>query len=219
MVNNRKEMTKSIVVLSIIALISGILLSVVSQLTALTEEEINRKIFATLNQIYNAENGWEIQEFSGESNVTGIYKAKGEEYYIVLATGRGKAGEVEMFVSFVHRQITNARPGRVPDDPGYKERIYEESFLNQFKLSIDNEMFNSEAGGTFDNAAGATLTSRGAITAVRNAVNAYKQFIGEAGSNDSEAGATITSKIAVENAVNEYKLNTYMLFIGEAEKL
>ncbi len=179
MTDNRKEMTKSIVVLSVIALISGLLLSIVSQVTALTKEEKDRKIYKTLNEIYSAEQGFERLAEDGEyDKVTGIFKAKGTEYYIVLATGKGKNGDLEMYVGFEGRQIENVLPGKVNDDPGYKERIYAESYLNQFKVNIDGNLFDGGGSG-FDSAAGATYTSKGALEAIINAINAYKQYTAE----------------------------------------
>jgi Na+-translocating ferredoxin:NAD+ oxidoreductase RnfG subunit len=183
MVNNNKEMLRSILVLTVIALISGILLSAVFQVTALTQEEKDRKVFKTLNSIYDAPDGYEKLDYNGNNkNVIAIYRAKNTERYTVIGKGKGKNGNLEMYVTFSGREIIDVRPGTVKDDPGYKDAIYAQSYLNQFKVNIDTNLFEKYGNGNdFDAASGATYSSKGALEAIRNAVDGYKYYYEEAG--------------------------------------
>lgn len=172
-VDNKKEMLISVMVLSVIAVISGILLALVFQFTKITQEELNRRISAKLNTIYLAQNGYEQIEVEQNSNITGFYKAVGEDYSIIIAKGQGYNGSLEMYVSFIGQNIVKLTPGRNSDTPGMKEKALTEEYLSQYYVDIYNNVFEFSSEG-FDVASGATYTSNGVLGAVNNAVTLYK---------------------------------------------
>lgn len=175
MINNSKEMSKSIIVLSVIALLSGLLLAIVSQVTAITEEELLKRITENLNEIHYAENGYEKIE-TDDQNINGFFKAKNEDYYVVIGLGKGYGGTLEMYVSFQGNNIVNVQSGKNSDTPGIRDNALNEGYLSNYYVDIYNAVFDF-SGNDFDSAAGATYTSNGVLTAVKNAVIVYKSYI------------------------------------------
>jgi len=172
----KRDILRSVIVLSAITLVAGILLSVVFQVTRITPEEERQRVFKKLNAIYLAPNGYvevEVESRPGES-VEALYKADGEDYYIVISNGAGYKGPIQLYVSFEGTKLVMISLGSNSDTPGIKEDVCKESSLAQFDGDI-NEKDYSQA--QFDAVAGATYTSGGVIAAVRNAVTFYKNYL------------------------------------------
>jgi len=176
MINNNKEMSRSIIVLSVIALISGLLLSMVFQLTKITEDEEMARITKNLNIIHFAENGYEKIETNDNNNENNFFKAVGEDYFIVIGTGQGYGGTLEMYVSFCGNEIINLKAGTNSDTPGMRENALNNEYYSTFYVDIYNAVFEFSDEG-FDSAVGATFTSNGVLAAVKDAVTLYKSYI------------------------------------------
>lgn len=107
--------------------------------------------------------------------ILGFYKADGENYYILLAQGRGYGGNLELYVSISDNKIVDIKVGTNSDTPGIKDKAFSQEYLSQYYVDIYGAAF--EFGNDIDAAAGATYTSNGVLQAVRAAVNQYKMYI------------------------------------------
>jgi len=170
----KRDILRTVIVLSVITLVAGILLSVVFQITRITPEEERQRVYKKLNAIYLAPNGYvEVESRPGES-VEAFYKADGEDYYIVISNGAGYKGFIQLFVSFEGTELVRITVGNNSDTPGIKEDVFKESYLSQFHGDIYEKDYSQ---ANFDAVAGATYTSGGVIAAARNAVTFYKNYL------------------------------------------
>ncbi|MDD4003375.1 MAG: FMN-binding protein [Clostridia bacterium] len=172
MIKNERQMIKSIIVLSAISLIAGFLLAVVSQLTYVSAEELRERMYNKLNKIYAA-NYQEI-DVPLNDNVKGFYIASDEDYYIIIAKGKGYGGDIELYISFSGSEIVLISEGSNSETPGISGKALNPDNYSQYYTDINGKPF--EMGEDIDAAAGATKSSKGILTAVKNAVAQYKTY-------------------------------------------
>jgi hypothetical protein len=137
--------------------------------------------------MHEARNGW-VKIETDAQYVNGMYRAVGEDYYIVRSTGNGYRSEkrggarIELYVLFSGRQILGVEMGEHEESQGRSgvARVLSDEYLAQFKVNIDNVVFKYKDEGSFDfdTTAEATYTQNGILEAVTIAVNAYKAYLG-----------------------------------------
>lgn len=171
--DNTRQMLKSIAVLSAISLIAGLLLALFYQLTFVSAEELKQRNLAKLARIYPAK--FEEVETELNDGISGIYKAEDEDFYIILAQGKGFKDTLELYVGFRGTEIELIKVGKNSDTPGIKEKAFKDEYLSQYYVDINNAAF--VMGQDVDSAAGATYTSGGVLQAVKAAVLQYKMYI------------------------------------------
>lgn len=172
MIKNERQMAKSIIVLSAISLIAGLLLAVVYQLTRVDGEKELQRLFEKLSSIHAAE----YQEVNAQlnENVSGFYKAKDEDYYIIIAKGKGYGGDIELFISFSGTEIVQITAGAHSETPGISAKALNSDYYSQYYTDITDKPF--VMGEDVDAAAGATNSSKGILAAVKNAVIQYRAY-------------------------------------------
>lgn len=202
----KRDILKSVIVLSAITLIAGLLLGIVSQFTQITEQEQRERVFRKLNAIYLATNGYTSVEHDQNDNIDGLYRAKDEDYYIVVSRGSGYKGPIQLFVSFRGNELVKITVGSNSDSPGIKDNVFKESYLQQYYGDIYEKVYEFSKEG-IDSVSGATYTSNGVMNAVRNAVNFYKQYI-EGKTAEDILFAKLNSIYDAENGWTDLKVTS-----------
>ncbi len=168
----KKGIAQCVIVLALIAGISGALLGLVNQITYVSEEET---IARQLSKMYDADSFEQVDEIDGVR----LYLAKSgaDEFVIGIANGAGGyGGNVPMYVSFEGSKITDVKAG------ANQETIktpFKEDYLGQFVgLDVNTLDENKAQGGLeVDTVSGATLSSTAIIDGVTDAALAYKKYL------------------------------------------
>lgn len=182
-----KNILIPVIVLVIIALISGVLLAVVNQFTTVSEEELEERTIKKINEVYECSEGFEkITYEASDKNVNDsikyFYKAKdGKDTYVVVSSGKGGyGGEVEMYTVFSGKEIIKIGKGANKETPGVSDNALSENYFERFYNIDVTQIDGFTLGGTEDNSvdgvSGATFSSTGVLNAVSNASKFYKEY-------------------------------------------
>lgn len=178
----RKELwtsaVKPIVVLVVICSIVGLLLGAVNSLTlpviAANREAEARAVYSALIP--------DASDFAALScevpGVTACMEAAEGKGYVVTAQAKGYSGQVPMGVAFdADGTIANVVGMSNTETPGLGTKVADEGFSSQFvgraaePLSLDD----------IDAVTGATISSKAALAAVNQAIEAYRAVAGSEG--------------------------------------
>ena len=181
---SRKLFLRCVTVLSCIALVSGLLLGLVSQITAITPEEQMQRAVAKVNALregdyaeaetsvpMTGERG-EIQSFFVDRN------SGGRVYAAVIIGYRGYGGDISFTVIIEEGAVSQIAVGSNSETPGVSDAaLKNEQFLNSFlrPLSELDELLNGPTDG-IDSATGATYSSRGTKNAFATLAAFWMQF-------------------------------------------
>ena len=174
-----KDLIKAVVILAVIALISGALLGLFYQITFVTEAEKEQRIVASLQNIYKSDN-YEKIDFRTDNtelnkSIQYFFEDKSAKVYIIVATGKsGYKDKVPMYVIIKDDKIIALKEGNKKETPGISDAAFSEEYFNKFLKPIKELDF----GEDIDTETGATYSRRAVISSVENAVNFYKQYKG-----------------------------------------
>lgn len=156
----KKDFFKIVLVLSVIALISGIMLGVVNELTKIDEEQaILDAVSSEFSYVTNLESiGLDTINFSAEQNsaiekIGRIEKAfKSESTYIILAYGKGAfSNEVGLLIAIQEQKIIDIIAYDSGETPGLGSKALEEDYIGQFKnvdiSNFDNYQLSNDSSG------------------------------------------------------------------------
>ena len=177
----KKDMVKSVVVLTAIALVSGVLLGLFHQLTALTADEEEARVLEKLAEVVELRDPQKVDRMGADDEgVRYFYRdtdAAGEEYYILVTEGEGGyGGPVEMFVLVQHDRIFRLAVGSNAETPSKLEQILNESYLAQYLDKDITAIGEFVLNGGGENGVDAVVSVTRSATAVNNAVNAAVRF-------------------------------------------
>ena len=187
-----KTFVKCVTVLACIALVAGILLGLVSQVTAISEEEqaarAVKKIEAIRAGDYRAEDLSAYETNLERGRVSYLFSERGETvWYAAVTVGYGGyGGEVELFVLLEGDVVREIGVGSNKETPGISDNaLKNESYFAQYKGKTVARIAAalSEGGAGIENASGATYSSRG----TKNAMAALAEFL--CGYFENEGGA------------------------------
>lgn len=172
-----KDILKAVLVLAGIALISGLLLGFVYPATRLSEEELIARAKKPLPDIYAAEDYELIRYESASVPVDYFFQVKGEETYIILATGSGGyGGDVQMYVVVKENQIIRLSKGTAGETPGVSDKAFSNAYYSQFYGKDITKVGKFTFDGGVDAATGATRSSTAILNAVNKAVVFFTEF-------------------------------------------
>lgn len=182
-----KNILIPVLVLVIISLISGLLLSIVNQFTIVTAEELEERTKDKINQVYECKEGFEKIEYTPsmdeklDDDIKYFYKAlDGKNVYIVVSTGKGYGGDVEMYTIFQDRKIVKITKGTNKETPGVSDNAFEkdnfEKYYNIDIIQIDGFVLGGTQDNSVDAVSGATFSSKGILGAVSSASKYYKEY-------------------------------------------
>ncbi len=182
-----KDIMRTVIVLSIIALISGGLLGIVDSFTQIDENEmLARKIAST--GIYTGEDDLiklslsdgGISQGYPDGELRNVFKG-GEQYIIHAAGMGGYGGAVELLINIENNTIKKIVKYSAEETPGLGTKAFENSYLTQF---YNKDLAEVEAfvrvttppadANEIDAVSGATKSSGAVINAVNVAVVWYR---------------------------------------------
>lgn len=183
-----REYLKMVIVLAAICGISGFSLAYLKETTEpIIEEQVLEFVQGpALKRVYpNAENDpiAERKIFkSGDKEITVFpFMENNQLMGIALeSTGGGFGGDIGMMVGFNLDRDTLIAVGvtSMSETPGIGTLITEPKFANQFKeQTLDINL--TSRGGNIDTISGATVSSVGAVDAVKNAAKEYQALKGD----------------------------------------
>lgn len=181
-----KDMVKPAVVLVVICAIVGFLLGSANNLT-LPTIMANReaRAWATYSALIPEASGFE-ELACDVPGVTACMQATDGSGYAIIAQSKGYSSQVPMAVAFDREgTVTNVIGMDNTETPGLGTKVQLPDFTDQFlgraaePLTIDD----------IDAVTGATISSKAALAAVNEAIEAYRSTAGEA-----PAAATSTEK-------------------------
>ena len=190
-----KDILKTIIILSALALISGILLGGVNSFTQVDPEE---QIKAKLNLVYD--NPSELvkvglsgnpsikpvtdPEITAQGRVLNAYKSP-DGVYVLRALGKGGyGGDIRLLYAIQNDKILKIAVFRHSETPGLGSKGFEENYLKRFYNknidSIEKFTLGKSGGSEIQALTGATFTSNAIINATNVAIVWYN--------NNKEAG-------------------------------
>lgn len=192
----KKDFLRSVGVLSAIAVVAGLLLGFVYQITYISDEEKEARMLEKLSAIYvisDAETlykkGGDVNRFESEDDalnkaVSYFYEAKnevGETVHVIVCEGKGgNGGNIEMYTVIADGKIVKLASGTNSETPGFKDKVFTSAFYEKFYGRELSELKQFELKGSGENGvdavSGATYTSTGTVNAINNAVRFYLEF-------------------------------------------
>ena len=192
----KKDFLRSVGVLSLIAVVAGLLLGLMYQITYLSDEEKEARMLAKLSAVYVISDAEKLYQKGGEDNrfesedpslnkmVSYFYEAKnesGETVYVIVCEGKGgNGGNIEMYTVISSDCIVKLASGTNSETPGFKDKVFTSSFYEKFygRDLAELEQFELKGSGEngVDAVSGATYTSTGTVNAINNAVRFYLEF-------------------------------------------
>lgn len=166
----KKEIIGGMVVLCVIASLSGYLLAQVYQVTKpkidyqkkIEEEKLNKEIFPEGVKFEQKEkNGvkyLDVYDKDGKE-IGKIFEVKSMGYggYIYLKVGIDSEMKIKDIKVIQHNET-----------PGLGAKITQKSFLDQFKGKTKEKIASKSEGGEIDTITGATISSKAVINGIRN---------------------------------------------------
>ncbi len=201
-INKNNEIFKPIFVLTAICLIIAAALSLTNSLTEakiakITEENKTKEMSAILPAKTYLQVDFKLDPTKEDANFS-MYKAmNGEqvEGYIITTSAKGYGGEIVVMTAFDSGSTIKAVSILNADNetPGLGQNVTTEAFTSQFK-GVNNELVvvktaPDNMAGEIKAVTGATISSKGTISAVNTARNALEEFL-TLPSNKSIGGGT-----------------------------
>ncbi|WP_243547183.1 RnfABCDGE type electron transport complex subunit G [Pseudodesulfovibrio tunisiensis] len=184
-----KEMMKMMVVLSLICGLSGVTLAALKQATApIIEEQVLTFVQApAIEQVLNDYDNNPIKdrrkfEMDGSSITVFPAMKDGRLNGVAFETsGKGYGGQIGVMVGFDMTANTLSGIGitTMKETPGLGSRVTGHGFTTQFKGHALDSMKLKKNGGDIDAVAGATISSTGTVSAVREAVSIFNTLKGK----------------------------------------
>jgi electron transport complex protein RnfG len=213
-VNMMKDLIKVVIILSVIAIIAGVLLGGVYVLTKVNaDDQLNKKVKElfpeyeiieklTLQSDFDSKIP---QEISTKGSIKNVFKTNDNTYIFHTSGKGGYGGEIELLIAIKDNKINKILVYSASETPGVGSRVLEGKYINQF-INVDITAFEgfklskAAAGDIKNYFDGATSSDNTEVTgsADRNVV--------------AVSGATRTSN-AVLNAVN-CAVYAYISIIG-----
>ena len=184
-----REIIRMVVVLTIIAAVSGMLLLFVQKSTAtpIANNQLKNILGPKLDQLFPEKSNDPIAErrvlslAEGEGGLT-FFPVKKDGELAALAMevfSKGYKGEVGILVGIdvAAGQLVGMRVTKHHETPGLGARAEEAEFYNQFDgLALDKTV---EVGGPIDAISGATITSTAVCSGVTMALKTYQEHQSE----------------------------------------
>lgn len=179
--NKIKEYARMIVVLTVIAAVCGFLLATVKDMTALRIEEqllVNVKSPAVKSVLAGSDNDLlkdrRAITVDGVNYTVFIGKKDGKPWAVAFESkGAGFGGDIGIMTGFYldREKITGIGILTHQETPGLGARIVEPIFKDQFKdLPLTTNFNVKKDNGKVDAVSGATNSSRGVCTAIRESI-------------------------------------------------
>jgi RnfABCDGE-type electron transport complex G subunit len=137
-----KDILKTALVLSIIAIISGALLGYINEVTYISAEEILagklQAVYAEADSYDEIENASDIYVEDFETaDLVGVHipvkdGIKVAETYIYNVSGKGYGGEIELLVLVENNKITGIVKVSASETPGLGNNAFSEDFFSRF---------------------------------------------------------------------------------------
>lgn len=184
--DSRKLFVKCVLVLAGIALISGLLLGLFSQVTAISPEEEAARAAAKIAEIRSGdyrvvETDVEKSYPSGEIGYVFVDETGQQPVYAVVVTGhRGYGGDISFYVVVEGDAVVDLRVGGNKETPGVSDNaLKNQRFLDGFKRPLAELDVLLNEGDGIDAATGATYSSRGTKNAFAALALFWKDFVKE----------------------------------------
>ncbi|MEZ7197234.1 RnfABCDGE type electron transport complex subunit G [Pseudodesulfovibrio karagichevae] len=175
-----KEMMKMMLVLSLICGIAGISLAALKEVTApIIEEQVLTYVQApAIESVLSGYDNNPIKDrkkFDVDGRTVTVFPAlKGGKLTAVAfeTSGKGYGGDIGVMVGFdVHAMtLTGIGITTLKETPGVGARVTEHGYTTQFRGHSLKEVDLKKNGGDIEAVAGATISSTGTVTAVRQAI-------------------------------------------------
>lgn len=175
-----KEMIKMMVVLSLICGISGITLAALKEATTPTiEEQVLTYVQApAIESVLNGYDNNPIKDrkkFSVGGKDVMVFPAIRDGSLVGVAfetAGKGYGGNIGVMVGFdvTADALTGIGITTMKETPGLGSRVADHGYTSQFRSHPIDSMDLKKNGGDIDAVAGATISSTGTVSAVRDAI-------------------------------------------------
>ncbi len=152
-----------VVFLAVIVTVSVSLLVAISNITSpIVESREAEEIKETLTGIFPEMSDYELMD-----EVYVIYQDGEKAGYAFIASGSGYGGDIDILVGLDSNfNIKDISILSQTETPGLGSRITESSFTDQFKGLSANDIVLRQDGGKIDAVTGATISSRGVVSAI-----------------------------------------------------
>ncbi|OIQ50592.1 Electron transport complex protein RnfG [Pseudodesulfovibrio hydrargyri] len=184
-----KEMMKMMIVLSLICGIAGITLAALKQVTApIIEEQVLTYVQApaieSVLSDYDNNPIKDRKKFTVDGRTVTVFPAlKGGTLTGVAfeTSGKGYGGNIGVMVGFDVRamHLTGIGITTLKETPGVGARVAEHGYTTQFRGHPLEAVDLKKNGGDIEAVAGATISSTGTVTAVRQAITIFNALKGK----------------------------------------
>ncbi|WP_272701399.1 RnfABCDGE type electron transport complex subunit G [Desulfovibrio sp. Fe33] len=184
-----KEMMKMMIVLSLICGIAGITLAALKQVTApIIEEQVLTYVQAPAIQSvlsgYDNDPIKDRRTFDVDGRTVMVFPALKDGKLIGLAfetSGKGYGGNIGVMVGFDVGAMTLTGIGitTLKETPGLGARVAEHGYATQFRGHSLESVDLKKNGGDIEAVAGATISSNGTVSAVREAIAIFNALKGK----------------------------------------
>lgn len=178
-----KEMIKMMVVLSLICGISGATLAALKEATSpIIEEQVLTYVQAPAIEsvLHNYDNNpiKDRKKFTVDGKTVTVFPAKKDGTLTGVAfetSGKGYGGNIGVMVGFdvVGQTLSGIGITTLKETPGLGSRVTGHGYTSQFRGHPLKSMALKKNGGDIEAVAGATISSTGTVSAVRDAIAIY----------------------------------------------
>ncbi|WP_207262047.1 RnfABCDGE type electron transport complex subunit G [Desulfovibrio sp. Huiquan2017] len=184
-----KEMMKMMIVLSFICGIAGITLAALKQVTApIIEEQVLTYVQApAIESVLTGYDNNPIKDrrkFDVDGRTVMVFPALNSGKLVGLAfetSGKGYGGDIGVMVGFDMQgaALTGIGITTLKETPGVGARVAEHGYTTQFRGHSLDKVDLKKNGGDIEAVAGATISSTGTVTAVRDAIAIFNALKGK----------------------------------------
>lgn len=183
--SKNKELIKAVITLCSLALVAGALLGLFYQITYITDEEREQRVIQNLQEIKlpgDINPDYKKIDFASDdtdlnNKIQNFFSDEELGIYAILAIGvNGYKDKIPMYVIIKDDTIIALEPGSIKETPGVSDAAFSDDYLNRFKISVYSSIFTEDSKIT---ATGATRSSLGVLSSIKNAVNYYKAYLSQ----------------------------------------
>lgn len=190
-----KDIFKTALILSLIAIVAGALLGYVNQVTYVSDEEIiNGKlkvVYAeadSFKAVENASEKYQVESVAFLKTIYIPYKAEAvvEDTYIYDVYTKGFGGTIELLVLVKDNKVTSIEKVTASETPGMGAKAFNDKFKQQFMnldLSSDENFVLTKTASTGDSevtaVSGATITSNAMVAMMNVVASVHRQILAE----------------------------------------